>query len=164
MSRGCIAGTGLALALAGLGLVAPVQAATWDRIGGYIRLLRRAGVESLVAKDCPDGLLGAFHEGRKVLLMCGNNLPNDPGYVWVVLAHESAHVMQYCKGGPLMPPDLLAGAMDEARRKTPSAFHELKLYHASQHQVEVEARLVQALPPDQVEALFHQHCGHQLDP
>jgi len=121
----------LALALAGIGPVGSVQAATWDRIGGYIRLMRRVGVKSLVAKDCPDGLLGAFHEGRKVLLMCGNNLPNDPAYVWVVLAHESAHVMQYCKGGPLMPAALLTEAMDQARLRSPDAFHELKMYHAS---------------------------------
>ena len=153
----------LLLSLALLLPSAPVRAATWDRIGGYIRLLRRAGVESLVAKDCPDGLLGAFHEGRKVLLMCENNLPDDPGYVWVVLAHESAHVMQYCNGGPLMPPALLSREMDQARRRSPDAFHELKMYHVSQHQVEVEARLVQALPPDEVEALFLRHCGSKLD-
>ena len=102
--------------------------------------------------------------GRKVLLMCGNNLPNDPAYVWVVLAHESAHVMQYCKGGPLMPAALLSEAMDQARLRSPDAFHELRLYHSSVHQVEVEARLVQALPPAEVEALFHRHCGSRFGP
>ena len=153
------------LALVGIAPVGgAVQAATWDRIGGYIRLMRRVGVKSLVAKDCPEGLLGAFHEGRKVLLMCGNNLPNDPAYVWVVLAHESAHVMQYCKGGPLMPAALLSEAMDQARLRSPDAFHELRLYHSSVHQVEAEARLVQALPPAEVEALFHRHCGSRFGP
>ena len=150
MLKGRFSRAVLLLSLALLLPSAPVRAATWDRIGGYIRLLRRAGVESLVAKDCPDGLLGAFHEGRKVLLMCGNNLPDDPGYVWVVLAHESAHVMQYCNGGPLMPPALLSREMDQARRRSPDAFHELKMYHVSQHQVEVEA-------------LFLRHCGSKLD-
>ena len=48
-----------------------------------------------------------------VLLMCGNNLPDDPAYVWVVLAHESAHVMQFCNGGLLMPAALLAQEMIE---------------------------------------------------
>ncbi|MAR06741.1 MAG: hypothetical protein CL862_06540 [Cyanobium sp. NAT70] len=153
----------LVVLLAGLLPAVPVQASTWDRIGGYIRLLRKAGVKPLVAKDCPEGLLGAFHEGRKVLLMCGNNLPDDPAYVWVVLAHESAHVMQFCNGGPLMPPALLNRAMDQARRRSPDAFHELQLYHVSQHQVEAEARVVQAMPPDQVEALFNRHCGSRFE-
>ena len=79
-----------------------VQASTWDRIASYLRLLQRAGVKALVAPDCPLGLLGAFHEGKQALLMCGNNLPDDPAVVWVVLAHESAHVMQSCHGGNLM--------------------------------------------------------------
>ena len=153
----------LLLLITSLGTIAGARAATWERIGGYVRLMRRASVESLVAKDCPEGLLGAFHEGRQVLLMCGNNLPDDPAYVWVVLAHESAHVMQFCNGGPLMPAALLTQEMDRARRTTPDAFHELKLYHVSQHHVEVEARLVQALPPDEVEALFHRHCGDRLE-
>ena len=52
-----------------------VQASTWDRIASYLRLLQRAGVKALVAPDCPLGLLGAFHEGKQALLMCGNNLP-----------------------------------------------------------------------------------------
>ena len=94
-----------------------------------------------------EGLLGAFHEGRQALLMCGNNLPDDPGYVWVVLAHESAHVMQFCKGGPLMPATVLGAGMDQTNQSAdPWAFHELNKYHSSQHHVEAEARLVQALP------------------
>ncbi len=154
----------LASVSAGVVSIAPGHAGSWDRIGSYIRLMRRAGVESLVARDCPEGLLGAFHEGRRVLLMCGNNLPDDPAYVWVVLAHESAHVMQFCRGGPLMPAQLLNQAMDQARSSRPEMFKELQLYHASQHQVEAEARLVQSLPPDEVEALFYRHCGSRLDP
>ena len=151
----------LLIALSWEGL--PSRASSWDQIGSYLRLIQKTGVEALVANDCPEGLLGAFHEGRQALLMCGNNLPDDPAYIWVVLAHESAHVMQFCNGGPLMPAALLTQEMDRARRTTPDAFHELKLYHVSQHHVEVEARLVQALPPDEVEALFHRHCGDRLE-
>ena len=140
-----------------------VQANTWNRIGSYLRLLKAAGVDALVARDCPNGLLGAFHEGKQALLMCANNLPDDPSYVWVVLAHESAHVMQFCKGGQLMPTALLERGMDQARRRHPGAFRELQLYHASQHHVEAEARLIQQLPPAQVEALFLRHCAKRLD-
>ena len=142
----------------------PSRASTWDQIGSYLRLIQKTGVEALVANDCPEGLLGAFHEGRQALLMCGNNLPDDPAYIWVVLAHESAHVMQFCRGGPLMPGAVLGAGMDQTRRADPRAFHELNFYHSSQHHVEAEARLVQALPPDQVEYLFRQHCAERLEP
>ena len=141
-----------------------VQAATWDRIASYLRLLQRAGVNALVAPDCPVGLLGAFHEGKQALLMCGNNLPDDPSVVWVVLAHESAHVMQSCNGGNLMPATLLSRHVEAARQIDPNPFHELQLYHASQHHVEAEARLIQALPAEQVVALFEKHCAMRLSP
>ena len=139
-----------------------VQASTWDRIAGYLRLLQRAGVNALVARDCPMGLLGAFHEGKQALLMCGNNLPDDPKVVWVVLAHESAHVMQSCNDGNLMPAALLSREVEAARQIDPNPFHELQLYHSSQHHVEAEARLIQALPEEQVVALFEKHCAKRL--
>ena len=141
-----------------------VQASTWDRIAGYLRLLQRAGVNALVARDCPMGLLGAFHEGKQALLMCGNNLPDDPKVVWVVLAHESAYVMQSCNDGNLMPAALLSREVEAARQIDPNPFHELQLYHSSQHHVEAEARLIQALPPEQVVALFEKHCAKRLSP
>ena len=142
----------------------PLQASSWDQIGSYLRLIQKTGVKALVANDCPEGLLGAFHQGRQALLMCGNNLPDDPGFVWVVLADESAYAIQLCKGGPLMPAAVFGAGMDQARRSDPWAFQELNIYHSSQHHVEAEARLVQALLPDQVEHLFRQHCAERLKP
>ena len=154
---------GLVVLLMAMGLAAPVQARTWNRIVEFLQLIQTIGVEAFVANDCPSGLLGAFHDGRQVILLCGNNLPDDPSPVWVVLAHEAAHVMQSCKGGTLLPPALLSSGMDEARRLQPDAFQDLNLYHSGQHHVEAEARLVQALPPDQVVTLFHTHCASRLD-
>ena len=145
--------------LFGVVIATPLQASSLDQIGRYLSLLRQIDVNALVAKDCPLGLLGAFHQSRRSLLLCGNNLPNDPEAVWVVLAHESAHVMQFCNGGPLMPPGLFSQSLDQARRTDPEMFQELQLYHSSQHQLEAEARLVQMLPPVQVEAMFWRHCG-----
>ena len=145
-------------------VAAPLQASSWDQIGRYLRLLKRIEINALVAKDCPQGLLGAFHQSKRSLLLCGDNLPNDPGVVWVVLAHESVHVMQFCNGGALMPAGLFSQSMDLARRKDPQMFQELKLYHSSQHQIEAEARLIQELPPAQVEAMFWRHCGDQIQP
>lgn len=96
--------------------------------------------------------------------MCGNNLPNDPASIWVFLPHESAYVMQCCKGGPLMPAGVLGAGMDQARRTDSQALSELKLYNSSHQHMEAEARLVQALHPDQVEHLFRKHCPERLEP
>ena len=82
----------------------------------------------------------------------------------MVLAHESAHVMQFCNGGNLMPAAVLSQEVEAARQQDPNPFHELQLYHSSQHHVEAEARLVQALPADQVVALFEKHCAQRLSP
>ena len=148
----------------GLGPQPAAKATTWDQIGSYLRLIQRAGIEAMVANDCPLGLFGAYHAGRHVLLMCGNNIPDDPAVVWEVLAHESAHVMQVCKGGNLMPEALLAEEMEATIEKGADTFHELALYRSGRHHVEAEARVVQALPPQDVEALFIQHCGDRLEP
>jgi len=150
---------GLSLGLSsGLG----VRAETWERIGSFAATLRRAGTSTLVARDCPSSLLGAFHSQRNALLICANNLPNDPVEIWGVLAHEAAHVMQHCRGGPLLAEGQLDRAIARVQASSPRLFKELKLYHHSQHRDEVEARLVQTLPPDQVEALFAQFCAERL--
>ena len=141
---------------------APARAKTWERIGSYAAVLRRAGTKTLVARDCPQTLLGAFHSVRNALLICANNLANDPAEIWGVLAHESAHVMQHCRGGPLLVDGQMDRAIDRVREHSPRLFKELSMYHSSQHRDEVEARLVQTLPPDQVEALFQRFCGKRL--
>ena len=97
LMRWSLGWSGLLLA-AFLSSATGAQATTWDRISRYLSLLKEAGIEALVAQDCPPGLMGAFHQGKQALLMCGNNLQDDPAQVWVVLAHESAHMMQDCKG------------------------------------------------------------------
>ena len=115
LMRWSLGWSGLLLA-AFLSSATGAQATTWDRISRYLSLLKEAGNEALVAQDCPAGLMGAFHQGKQALLMCGNNLQDDPAQVWVVLAHESAHVMQDCKGDYLMPQLILAEEVDQVRR------------------------------------------------
>ena len=150
-----------------LALVAPlvpgsVRAETWDRVGSYAALIRRAGTHTLVAKDCPSALLGAFHAPRNALLICANNIEDDPRQVWVVLAHESAHVMQHCHGGPLIPDHQVGNALARIEAQSRTTFQELRLYHQSQRRDEIEARLVQGMPPDEVEALFRSFCSERL--
>lgn len=156
---GCALGLGVLLTVATGGVA---RADTWDRIGRYAALLRRAGTATLVARDCPSSLLGAFHVGRNALLICANNVRNDPVEIWGVLAHESAHVMQHCSGGSLLPEGQMGHAIARVQEHAPRLSKELRLYHHSQQRDEVEARLVQILPPDQVEALFHRFCGKRL--
>ena len=156
---------GLPLALGlilGVGAGSEVRAETWDRIGSFAATLRRAGTSTLVARDCPSSLLGAFHSQRNALLICANNLPNDPVEIWGVLAHEAAHVMQHCRGGPLLVDGQLERAIARVQVRSPQILKELKLYHRSQYRDEVEARLVQTLPADQVEALFARFCADRL--
>ena len=150
-----------------LALVAPLvpgsaQAETWDRVGSYAALIRRAGTHTLVAKDCPSALLGAFHAPRNALLICANNIEDDPRQVWVVLAHESAHVMQHCHGGPLLADHQVGNALARIESQSQTTFQELRLYHQSQRRDEIEARLVQGMPPDEVEALFRSFCADRL--
>ena len=72
--------------------------------------------------------------------------------------------MQSCHGGNLMPAALFSREVEVARQQDPNFFHELQLYHSSQHHVEAEARLIQALPAEQVVALFEKHCAERLSP
>ncbi|KZR85178.1 hypothetical protein MITS9509_02518 [Synechococcus sp. MIT S9509] len=157
-----------ALTVLVLTLVAPFfsgssKAETWDRIGSYAALIRRAGTNTLVAKDCPSALLGAFHAPRNALLLCANNIEDDPRQVWVVLAHESAHVMQHCHGGPLLADHQVGNALARIEAQSRTTFQELRLYHQSQRRDEIEARLVQGMPPDEVEALFRSFCAERLN-
>ena len=138
------------------------RAQSWADIGDYSSLLRRAGTQTLVAKDCPSGLLGAFHSGRNALLLCSNNLEDDPAHVWTVLAHESAHVMQHCQQGPLLPDHQIGSALAQIEKQSLRSFQELRLYHQSQRRDEIEARLVQELPMAEVKALFRGFCGDRL--
>ena len=138
------------------------KADTWDRIGRFAALIRRAGTDTMVAKDCPETLLGAFHAPRNALLLCANNLEDDPRQVWMVLAHESAHVMQHCHGAPLLADHQVGDALARIEAQSSSAFQELRLYHQSQRRDEIEARLVQGMPPAEVEALFRSFCAAEL--
>ncbi len=138
------------------------NAQSWTDIGEYSSLLRKAGTQTLVAKDCPAGLLGAFHAGRNALLLCSNNLENDPLQIWTVLAHESAHVMQDCNRGPLLPDHQIDDALVQIEKQSFKAFQELRLYHQSQRRDEIEARLVQGLPMAEVKELFRGFCADRL--
>ena len=148
----------LGLSLLGVTWSAPALANTWEQISRYSSVLRESGTATLVARDCPEALLGAFHAGRNAVLLCANNLSDDPALAWTVLAHESAHAMQKCNGNPLLADHQLDQAMNFLQETSPVALQELRLYHQSQKREEIEARLVQGLPAAEVESLYRQFC------
>ena len=76
-------------------MASPARAERLRSIALLQGLLRRAGTETLVARDCPKQLMGAFVFARNAVVLCTNNLKGDPQRVWETLAHESAHVMQH---------------------------------------------------------------------
>ena len=125
-------------------------------------LLQRAGTSIQVARDCPNHLLGAFVIATNAVVLCANTDPNDPAQIWTVLAHESAHVMQHCRQGYLFGGEQLGLDFIEANRQNPGLFNEIGHYHPSQQRSEIEARLVQGLPPEDVLNLFRRYCSDQL--
>ncbi|MFL0778073.1 MAG: hypothetical protein AB8A46_07660 [Prochlorococcus sp.] len=153
----------LGLSISGLAFASACYANTWDQIARYSNILRGAGTETLVARDCPAALMGAFHVGRNAVLLCANNLDNDPVRVWTVLAHESAHVMQSCKEGPLLADHQFSLALSNVQERSPQTMKELRLYAHSQQREEVEARLVQELSDEKVISLFQKFCADRLN-
>ncbi len=48
-----------------LGSVVSAQATTWDRINRYLSLIKEAGIEVLVAQDCPAGINGGLQSRKE---------------------------------------------------------------------------------------------------
>ena len=70
--------------------------------------------------------------------------------------------MQHCHGGPLLPDHQVGKALARIEAQSRTTFQELRLYHQSQRRDEIEARLVQGMPPNEVEALFRSFCAERL--
>ncbi|UPM49901.1 mitochondrial inner membrane protease ATP23 [Synechococcus sp. A10-1-5-1] len=152
-----------AVVLLGLGMQAsPVWAERLKSIFLLRGLLLRAGTETLVARDCPQQLMGAFVFARNAVVLCANNLKDDPERVWETLAHESAHVMQHCRREPIFESDRLGLDFLVAHRRSPDLFKAVGQYHPSQHRSEIEARIVQGLPAEEVMNLFRRACADRL--
>ena len=150
-------------ALLGFGLQAsPARAERLKSIALLAGLLRRAGTETLVARDCPKQLMGAFVFARNAVVLCANNLKDDPERVWETLAHESAHVMQHCRRQPIFERDRLGLDFLLASHQSPELFKAVGQYHPRQHRTEIEARIVQGLPAEEVMNLFRRSCADRL--
>lgn len=125
-------------------------------------LMRRAGTETLVARDCPQQLMGAFVFARNAVVLCGNNLKGDPQLIWETLAHEATHVMQHCRRQPIFERDRLGLDFVLANYRSPELFEAVAYYPPTQQLIEIEARIVQGLPAEEVMNLFRRSCADRL--
>ncbi len=147
-----------------VGIFIPVSssASTWSDINDFAELIQSSGTRTLVRKDCPIGLLGAFHSHQNALLICANNIENSPSEVWKVLAHESTHLMQTCNKGLLIKENLPEIYLAKLQ-KTPDYFiTRLNSYKKHYHREEIEAQIIQNLSPNKVRQLFLHFCSHRI--
>ena len=128
-------------------MASPARAEHLRSIALLKGLLRWAGIETLVARDCPKQLLDAFVSARNAVVLCANNLKGDPQRVWETLAHESAHVMQHCRRQPIFERDRLGLDFLLAHHNSPELFNAVGHYHPSQHLTEIVRASSRGCPP-----------------
>ena len=134
----------------------PVQARSWAEVDALRWRLERNGVR-VSQTDCQRGLQGAYDSRRNRLVVCRAH--RSPGQVWNTLAHEAAHRMQDCAGGPISKPEYTQTMLSTLRRYSPEDVAALRAYPRRQHRSEIEARYTAQLPPQQVMRLFDRYCG-----
>ena len=91
---------------------------------------------------CEPNLLGFYHRGKKVVVMCESNITSVP-MLLEILKHETWHAVQWqCNGGrPVLNDDQLRGGMRANDRSLLRSS-----YPVSQHRLEAEARVIGQLP------------------
>ena len=146
----------LAFTLVFVAAAAPVQARSWADIDALRWRLERNGVR-VSQGDCQRGLQGAYDSRRDRLVVCRAH--RSPGQVWNTLAHEAAHRMQDCAGGPISKPEYTRTMLNALRRYSPEDAAALRAYPRRQVRSEIEARYTAQLPPQQVMNLFDRYCG-----
>ena len=134
----------------------PVQARSWAEVDALRWRLERKGVRGSQT-DCQHGLQGAYDSRRNSLVVCRAH--RSPGQVWNTMAHEAAHRMQDCAGGPISKPEYTQTMLSTLRRYSPEDVAALRSYPRRQHRSEIEARYTAQLPPQQVMRLFDRYCG-----
>jgi hypothetical protein len=157
------------LALVASLLVAPGHAASLEDISTLERLVNGAGVVTVVADDCPPSHAGFYEldtRGRHRLVLCRNGVDlADLEAVWEVMAHESTHIMQACRGGTVIADTSMPRTLRELKAIAP---HYAKLidrsYPSSDQRLEAEAFWMELQTPDSVISLFRQLCANGVRP
>jgi hypothetical protein len=146
-------------------LVGPGHAASLEDISTLEGLVNDAGVVTVVADDCPPSHAGFYEldaRGQHRLVLCRNGVDlADLEAVWEVMAHESTHIMQACRGGSVIADTSMPRTFRELRTMAP---HYAKLidrsYPSSDQRLEAEAFWMELQTPDSVISLFRQFCAN----
>jgi hypothetical protein len=142
--------------------VAPLQARTWQEIDALRDRLESSGVR-VVQGDCPSARLqGLYHAGSDTIVIC--RVHRTPAQVWDTLAHEAAHRMQQCAGGPITRASHTQMMARTLQRHAPAELRTLQAYPPHQRHAELEARYTAKLSGTQVLQLFDRYCGRQNRP
>jgi hypothetical protein len=99
-------------------------------------------------------MLGMYEPQKDQLTICLANHKGDHVEAFDTLLHESVHIAQVCKGGPLFSHSSIAREASHNELKTLQQF-----YPADQHVTELEARVI-ARQQDEVYVtdLLKEHC------
>jgi hypothetical protein len=132
-----------------------------------IGLVKQTGTKVLTSSNCEARISGFYLPPNKEgtgdrLVFCTNNIDlKDTSALWEVLAHEVAHVMQACAGGPIWKdiyhPRLLRGLKGQA----PHYAEILNQYKGEDKLLELEAFDMELKTAREVKELFVNLCMQQ---
>lgn len=154
--------------LAGLAIFAASSKADSEKdLDELIGLVKQTGTKVLTSSNCEAKISGFYLPPNKEgagdrLVFCTNNIDlKDTSAVWEVLAHEVAHVMQACNGGPIWKdiyhPRLLRGLKEQA----PHYADILSQYKGEDKLMELEAFDMELKTAREVKELFVDICMQQ---
>jgi hypothetical protein len=150
-----------------LGVSMPAGAVSPAELRALAELIQASGTATIVSDVCPPDHAGYYeNDGGRIdrLVICRAAVDlDDLRAVWEVLAHEATHVMQACRGAPVLPDAQMSSTYRELRVLAP---HYAKLidrsYARSDQRLEAEAFWMELQPPDLVMALFRSRCRRFL--
>jgi hypothetical protein len=155
-----------AIATVGCGL-SPVAASTLEDLRKLENLINATGTQTVVSTECPPDHAGYYeNDGQAVdrLVICQKMVDlADVEAVWEVMAHESTHIMQACRGSHVIDDAQMPRTVRQLQALAP---HYAKLigesYPTDEQRFETEAFWMELQPPARVIGLFRLHCGHFL--
>ncbi|MFN5117239.1 MAG: hypothetical protein ACK55H_01990 [Cyanobacteriota bacterium] len=156
----------VAIATAGCWL-SPVAASTLEDLRQLENLINATGTQTVVSMDCPPDHAGYYeNDGQTVdrLVICQKMVDlADVEAVWEVMAHESTHIMQACRGSHVIEDAQMPRTVRQLQAFAP---HYAKLigesYPTDEQRFETEAFWMELQPPARVIGLFRLHCGKFL--
>tara|TARA_R100001082_G_scaffold308_1_gene138 strand:+ start:2008 stop:2529 length:522 start_codon:yes stop_codon:yes gene_type:complete len=141
----------------------PVQAATWELVGKLVKKVEATGTK-VIYKECSNGSAGEYTYGNNIdqLVVCTDltNM-NSANHLWETIVHESTHVMQVCRGGPILPIHYNPRMIRELKLFAPHYIDMLEDYDDSHRDLEIEAFWMELQLPSSVFHLMDKNCFYQ---